>query len=256
MPNAVSGLIDADAPCRAVVPGGRGKQSVALATRYCAYIPSRNATVRPRKFDAFAPASMTTPAPSLPVRISASRRDATSGIRAGAMSAVSFGRAAVPLARSVDRSAGPSSNKRSAGLIGEASTRIRTSSSASTGSGTSSSHKFNFASEVIFDRNSNPWLADMFVPRSNPFSGLAEVSSMPQLPIVSRRKDFRVWARNGPRGDGRFAFASMEISSFPRPCSSPAQAHAARFHLMFGPQIERRDQYADFRTAFARPRLL
>ena len=82
MPSAVSGLTNHEAPSAAVVPAGRGWQSVAFRSRYCAYIP-------PPIIDTVLPSSacaasdeaalITVPAPSLPTGIAWSRRAAMKG---------------------------------------------------------------------------------------------------------------------------------------------------------------------------------
>src|SRR5580658_9632500 len=155
MPSAVNGLTNAEAPSFAVVPAGNTIQSASLATRYCAYIPGvRVATVFPRSACASAPAFTTLPAPSLPTGSAWSSRPATPARRAVGTDAVRVGRSAVPPARIVERSAGPSNRPRSDGLIGEASTRTTTSSAAGSGTGTSSSHSASSPLELIFDRSS------------------------------------------------------------------------------------------------------
>src|SRR5580658_125387 len=155
MPSAVNGLTNAEAPSFAVVPAGNTIQSASLATRYCAYIPGvRVATVFPRSACASAPAFTTLPAPSLPTGSAWSSRPATPARRAFGTDAVRVGRSAVPPARIVERSAGPSNRPRSDGLIGEASMRTTTSSAAGSGTGTSSSHSASSPLELIFDRSS------------------------------------------------------------------------------------------------------
>src|SRR6186713_2131539 len=79
MPSAVSGLTNHDAPSAAVVPAGRGWQSVAFSRRYWAYIePPTIDTVLPSSAWAASdePALTTVPAPSLPTGIAWSRRAA------------------------------------------------------------------------------------------------------------------------------------------------------------------------------------
>src|SRR4030081_1383581 len=116
IPSAVSGLTKQDAPSAGVVPAGSGRHSLTFRQRYCAYIaPPIMATVLPAS--AFAasddPVLITTPAPSLPT-----------------------GTSLVPDVLAVDISAAPISSPRSDGLIGEASTRTRTSSGPGSGIGT------------------------------------------------------------------------------------------------------------------------
>src|SRR5215468_6841119 len=77
MPSAVSGLTNHEAPSAAVVPAGRGWQSVAFRSRYCAYIaPPIIDTVLPSSACAASDelALITVPAPSLPTGIAWSRR--------------------------------------------------------------------------------------------------------------------------------------------------------------------------------------
>src|SRR5215475_2140798 len=82
MPSAVSGLTNHEAPSAAVVPAGRGWQSVAFRSRYCAYIaPPIIDTVLPSSACAASDelALITVPAPSLPTGIAWSRRAAMNG---------------------------------------------------------------------------------------------------------------------------------------------------------------------------------
>ncbi|MNT29407.1 hypothetical protein D3C72_1651450 [compost metagenome] len=131
MPSAVSGLTNDDAPSAGVAPSGRTRHWSAEMQRYCAYIaPPMTATVLPIKACAAGdePASTTTPAPSLPTGMDASRRPAMLRIAPSGTRAVTMGRSAVPLALAVLMSAAPNSRPRSDGLRGEASMRMSTSS--------------------------------------------------------------------------------------------------------------------------------
>src|SRR5579872_1507390 len=133
IPSAVSGLTKAAAPWAGVTPSGIGRQSAALMARYCAYVaPPRMPTVLPSNAWASgeAPASTTTPAPSLPTGMDWSTRAAAARMnRSGIFAAVT-----PPVRTAVVTSAGPSSRPRSEGLMGAASMRTITSSAAGSGS--------------------------------------------------------------------------------------------------------------------------
>ena len=156
MPSAVNGFTKQAAPAAAVVPGGSGRHCAALTQRYCEYIsPASTATVLPMSCCAGAavPAATTTPAPSLPTGSDWSTRPAMAFMIPAGMLAVTTGRSAVPVCRAVLMSAAPNSSPRSDGLIGVASTRIRTSSGPGCVTGTSiiesSSSPLRFTSERI-----------------------------------------------------------------------------------------------------------
>ena len=139
MPSDVSGLTKQEAPSAGVIPGGSTRQSAALIARYCAYIaPPIIATVLPISALAASedPVLTTTPAPSLPTGIDSSSRPAIAFIAASGTVAVITGASLVPDALAVAMSAAPTSRPRSDGLIGVASTRTMTTSSAGSGVGT------------------------------------------------------------------------------------------------------------------------
>src|SRR5215475_3358551 len=124
MPSAVSGLTNHEAPSAAVVPAGRGWQSVAFSSRYCAYIaPPIIDTVLPSSACAASDelALITVPAPSLPTGIAWSRRAAMKDSACSGTLAEILMAAPLPEALAVLMSAGPSSKPRSDGLIGVAS---------------------------------------------------------------------------------------------------------------------------------------
>src|SRR6202158_920799 len=138
MPSAVSGLTKQEAPSAGVTPAGSGRHSATFRQRYCAYMaPPIMATVLP--ISAFAasddPVLTTTPAPSLPTGIDSSSRPAMAFIAASGTLADITGDSFVPDALAVDISPAPTSSPRSDGLIGEASTRTRTSSGPGSGVG-------------------------------------------------------------------------------------------------------------------------
>ena len=155
MPRAVRGLTKHDAPSAGAVPSGSARQRLASARRYSAYIePPRTATVRPIRAWAAAdePAATTTPAPSLPVGIVRSRRPATCRANPLGMSATATGPCSPSAVRTVETSAGPNSTPRSEGLIGDASTRMTTSSGPGWGTGTLSSASSTVPPPVSFAR--------------------------------------------------------------------------------------------------------
>src|SRR6202158_3301780 len=138
MPSAVSGLTKQEAPSAGVTPAGSGRHSATFRQRYCAYMaPPIMATVLP--ISAFAasddPVLTTTPAPSLPTGIDSSSRPAMAFIAASGTFAVTTGESFVPDALADVMSAAPTSNPKSDGLIGVASTRTRTSSGPGSGVG-------------------------------------------------------------------------------------------------------------------------
>ena len=139
MPSAVSGLTKDEAPSAGVAPSGKRKHCSAATHRYCEYMaPPSTATVLPSSACAAAdaPASTTTPAPSLPTGMEASSRPAMPFMAASGTRAVITGRSAVPDKRAVLMSAAPNSSPRSDGLMGDASMRTSTSSGPGRGTGT------------------------------------------------------------------------------------------------------------------------
>src|SRR5450631_2567304 len=161
MPSAVSGLTNQDAPSAAVVPDGNAMTSFALTQRYCAYIaPPIIETVLPISALAASdePVLMTTPAPSLPTGIDSSSRPAMAFIAASGTLAVITGDSFVPDALAVDISAAPTRRPRSDGLIGEASTRTRTSSGPGSGVGTLKSDISSSPLFLISERSCSPVL--------------------------------------------------------------------------------------------------
>ena len=143
MPSAVSGLTKQEAPSRGVASSCSSSASAAFTARYWPYIaPPRMATVLPISAcgRGEAPASTTTPAPSLPTGSDwPSRGAAMRAHNCGGIFAVTLASSPEPETLAVERSAGPSSRPRSDGLIGEASTRTRISSSSGVGIGTRAS---------------------------------------------------------------------------------------------------------------------
>src|SRR6195952_5810346 len=161
MPSTVSGLTKQEAPSAGVIPSGSGRQSLTFRQRYCAYMaPPIMATVLP--ISAFAasddPVLMTTPAPSLPTGIDWSSRPAMAFIAASGTLAVTMGASLVPDILAVDISAAPTRRPRSDGLIGEASTRTRTSSGPGSGVGTLASDNSSSPVFLISERSSSPVL--------------------------------------------------------------------------------------------------
>src|ERR1700749_4179546 len=156
MPSAVSGLTNHEAPSAAVVPAGRAMASLALTTRYCAYIaPPIIDTVLP--INAFAasdaPVATTTPAPSLPTGIDSSNLAAIAFNAASGILAVTTGDSLVPENLAAAISAGPNSSPRSDGVIGVASTRTTISSSFGSGVGTLASDTSSSPFFLSSDRN-------------------------------------------------------------------------------------------------------
>src|SRR5215475_14789774 len=157
MPSAVSGLTNHDAPSAAVVPAGNGMQSLALRSRYCAYIaPPTVDTVLPKSACAAGdvPALTTVPAPSLPTGIDWSSRAPSMVIAPGGTWAVTLALSPLPEALAALMSAGPSSRPRSDGLIGVASTLITTWSSPGSGTGTLISDSSSSPLFLISERSS------------------------------------------------------------------------------------------------------
>ena len=108
MPSAVSGLTKLEAPSAGAVPSGSTRHISTGAARYCEYIePPNAATVFPSRACAAGerPAATTTPQPSLPVGSDRPRRAAMLRGAPGGTCAVTTGRDALPVARSVFRSA-------------------------------------------------------------------------------------------------------------------------------------------------------
>ena len=164
MPSAVSGLTNHEAPSAAVVPAGRGWQSVAFRSRYCAYIaPPIIDTVLPSSACAASdePALITVPAPSLPTGIAWSRRAAMKGSACSGTLAVILMAAPLPEALAVLMSAGPSSRPRSDGLIGVASTLTKTWSGPGSGIGTSASDSSSSPLFLIRERSCNPFVVPL-----------------------------------------------------------------------------------------------
>ena len=96
------------------------------------------------------------PAPSLPTGIDWSRRPAIARISLSGTFAVTTGRSALPDAVAVLMSAAPNSRPMSDGLIGDASTRITTSSGAGSGTGVSTSDSSSSPLRLIVERNCRP----------------------------------------------------------------------------------------------------
>ena len=164
MPSAVSGLTNHEAPSAAVVPAGRGWQSVAFRSRYCAYIaPPIIDTVLPSSACAASDelALITVPAPSLPTGIAWSRRAAMKGSACSGTLAVILMAAPLPEALAVLMSAGPSSRPRSDGLIGVASTLTKTWSGPGSGIGTSASDSSSSPLFLIRERSCNPFVVPL-----------------------------------------------------------------------------------------------
>ena len=164
IPSAVSGLTNHEAPSAAVVPAGRGWQSVAFRSRYCAYIaPPIIDTVLPSSACAASdePALITVPAPSLPTGIAWSRRAAMKGSACSGTLAVILMAAPLPDALAVLMSAGPSSRPRSDGLIGVASTLTKTWSGPGSGIGTSASDSSSSPLFLIRERSCNPFVVPL-----------------------------------------------------------------------------------------------
>src|SRR6478735_5509960 len=169
MPSAVSGLTKQEAPSAAVVPSGSGSTSLALMTRYCAYIaPPIIATVLPINALAASddPVLITTPAPSLPTGMDSSSRAAIAFSAASGTFAVNTGWSLVPETLAVDMSAGPIKSPRSDGLIGVASTRTTTSSSAGSGVGTLASDSSSSPLFFNSERSCSPVLPSL-IPNSS-----------------------------------------------------------------------------------------
>src|SRR5215475_11268024 len=131
MPSAVSGLTNHEAPSAAVVPAGRGWQSVAFRSRYCAYIA-------PPIIDTILPSS------------------ACSATLAVILMAAPF-----PEALAVLMSAGPSSKPRSDGLIGVASTLTNTWSGPGSGISTSANDSSSSPLFLIRERSCNPFVVPL-----------------------------------------------------------------------------------------------
>src|SRR6478735_563674 len=169
MPSAVSGLTKQEAPSAAVVPSGSGSTSLALMTRYCAYIaPPIIATVLPINALAASddPVLITTPAPSLPTGMDSSSRAAIAFSAASGTFAVNTGWSLVPETLAVEMSAGPIRSPRSDGLIGEASTRTTTSSSAGSGVGTLASEISSSPLFLSSERSCSPVLPSLILTSS------------------------------------------------------------------------------------------
>ena len=135
MLNAVSGLMNAAAPCAAVMPLGSGRQSAAGRQRSVLYVPPAiDATVRPNKACAAAeaPAATTRPAPSWPMATACPTRPAAVANRRGDNCPARRGTPLAP-ACSKAASAPQSICARSAGCSGAACTRTKTSSACGTG---------------------------------------------------------------------------------------------------------------------------
>ena len=173
MPSAVSGLTNHEAPSAAVVPAGRGWQSVAFRSRYCAYIaPPIIDTVLPSSACAASDelTLITVPAPSLPTGIAWSRRAAMKASACSGTLAVILIAAPLPEALAVLMSAGPSSRPRSDGLIGVASTLTKTWSGPGSGIGTSASDSSSSPLFLIRERSCNPFVVPlMFTSPLYPF---------------------------------------------------------------------------------------
>src|SRR5579871_905347 len=156
MPSAVSGLINAEAPCCAVTPSGKATTSDAGSVRYWVYIrPAPELTTLPTRWRPLAPASTTTPAPSRPRASDLPARPATSASRRSGTAAVVTGRPPVASSVSVSTSAGPSNTARSAGFIGAASTLTSTSSGPGGSTASSSTLSRSWPSGVISERSSS-----------------------------------------------------------------------------------------------------
>ena len=159
MPSAVSGLTNHEAPSAALVPAGRGWQSVAFSRRYCAYIPPPTIdTVLPRSAcDASEePALTTVPAPSLPTGIAWSSRAVRKGRAASATFAVTLMALPLPVDLAVAMSIGPSSRPRSDGFIGVASTLTTTWSGPGSATATSDSDSSSSPALEIRERSCSP----------------------------------------------------------------------------------------------------
>src|SRR5580693_5530761 len=166
MPSAVSGLTKQEAPSAGVTPSGSTSTSAALRQRYCAYMaPPIMATVLPVSALAASeePVLITTPAPSLPTGIDSSSRPAIAFIAASGTFAVTTGDSLVPEAFAVDMSAAPTSNPRSDGLIGEASTRTTISSGPGSGTGTLANDISSSPSFLISERSCSPVLVSALI---------------------------------------------------------------------------------------------
>ena len=166
MPSAVSGLTNHDAPSAAVVPAGRGWQSVAFSSRYCAYMPPPIIdTVLPSSACATSdePALTTVPAPSLPTGIAWSRRAAMKGRACPGTLAVTLVPAPLPAVLAVVMSAGPMSSPRSDGFIGVASTLTTTWSGPGSAVVTSDSVSSSSPPLLICERSCSPVIVLMIV---------------------------------------------------------------------------------------------
>src|SRR5262249_2216305 len=152
-PSAVSGLTKHDAPSAGVAPGNSTRHWSAFTQRYCEYIaPPIAATVLPTSACACGddPALTATPAPSLPTGLALSTPPAGPFTRASGMRAVTTGFLVDPDCFRVLVSAAANISPRSDGLIGEASTRMTTSSAC--GEGVSISTSESSSSPLCFTR--------------------------------------------------------------------------------------------------------
>ena len=157
MPSAVSGLTKQEAASFGVASSWTTRASAALARRYCAYIaPPSTATVLPTRCCASDPASITTPAPSLPTASDCPTRPATIRISCGGMRALKATSSPSPVILAAERSAGPMSSPRSDGLMGVASTRTRISSAPGLGIGTLARESSRSPSVVTSERSCSP----------------------------------------------------------------------------------------------------
>jgi hypothetical protein len=120
--------------------------------------PPARATVLPSNAWAASeePAATTTPAPSLPTAMDSSSRPFNPRSTLGAMGAETVTPAPDPVEVAWVRSAPPISRPRSEGLIGAASTRMTTSSSAGVGIGTSTSERSSVPAPVTRERSCKP----------------------------------------------------------------------------------------------------
>ncbi len=138
------------------MPSGSSRHRLTSTQRYCAYMaPPAAATVLPSRACAAGdePAATTGPAPSLPTGIEMPTRPATARMAASGSGAVTTGLSGGPLATAAATSAPASSNPRSEGLMGVASTRTSTSVGPGSGTSTVSRDSWIVWSAVTSDRS-------------------------------------------------------------------------------------------------------
>src|SRR5882757_4787466 len=194
MPSAVSGLTKQEAPSAGVMPAGSGRHSITLRQRYCEYIaPPMMATVLPIRALAASdePVLTTTPAPSLPTGIDSSSRPAMAFIAPCGTFAVITGKALVPEAFAVDISAAPIRSPISDGLIGVASTRTTTSSSAGSGVGMLASDSSSSPLFLSSERSCSPVLPSLIL-----ISSLPAVQHPVADPRFVRPEPLAIWSRS------------------------------------------------------------